>query len=225
MIWPWILGAVIVLLALLACSSMQCRFTIVRKRQDDEIVVDVHTMYGLVKQRIAIPVVKFLNVTEGVDYKTEIVNKANNQLEQGTKNNLTNEKIKQAIENFQLLLAHCFQFNSWFRETLHQVRCTEFYWKTNVGVGDAPETAMTAGMVWGLKSSLLGYLFRFVQLETRPVLQVIPQYNVVTFSSEVQVLAKIRVYEVMLAGCRLLGRIMKIKGGLRMWRKVLFKAS
>lgn len=225
MIWPWILGAVVVLVVFMACSSIQCRFTVVRKQQDDEIVVDFHTMYGLVKQRISIPVIKFLNVQEGLNYKTEVVNKTNNELLQGNKNKLTSRRIREAFDNFQVLLAHCFQFNNWFRETLSQVRCTEFYWKTNVGVGDAAETAMTAGMVWGLKSSLLGYLFRFVQLETRPVIQVVPQYNAVTFSSEVQVLAKIRVYEIMIALCRLLLRIMKIKGGLRMWRKVLFKTS
>ncbi|WP_282935678.1 DUF2953 domain-containing protein [Paenibacillus sp. RC67] len=225
MIWPWILGAVVVLIVFLACSSMQCRFTVVRKQQDDEIVVDLHTMYGLVKQRIAIPVIKFLNLQEGVNLKTEVVNKSNNQLMQGKQSNITHHTIKEAFNNFQLLLAHCFEFNSWFRETLRHVRCTEFYWKSNVGIGDAAETAMTAGMVWGLKSSILGYLFRFVQLETRPVIQVVPQYNMVTFSSEIQVLAKIRVYEIILALCRLLFRIMKVKGGLRMWRKVLFKAS
>ena len=225
MIWPWIVGIVFVLILLFACSSMQCRFTVVRQRQDDEIVLDLHTLYGLVKRRFAIPVIRFLNVQEGVHFKAEQVNKTNNELTNDNKSHITKRTIQEAFANYQVLLAHCFQFNRWFRETLRHVRCTELFWKTNVGIGDAAETAMTAGMVWGLKASLLGYVFRYIQLETKPVIQVVPQYNITTFSSEVQVLLKIRVYEIMYASLRLLLRIMKIKGGLRMWRKVLFKAS
>ncbi|MFE5317120.1 DUF2953 domain-containing protein [Paenibacillus sp. NPDC056579] len=225
MSWPWIVGAVVVLVFLLAASSIQCRFSVIRRQQDDDITVDLHTMYGLVKRRLTIPVIKFMNVNDGVGFKKEVVNKADQQLQQDTKDRLTSEKIKTAFENAQVLLANCFHFNTWLRDTLSRVRCTGFYWKTNVGIGDAAETAMTTGMIWGLKSSLLGFLFRFIQLETKPAIQVVPQYNAVAFASEIQVFLKIRVWYVIMAGIQLLFRILKVKGGLKRWRSVLFKTS
>ncbi|MCS7464629.1 DUF2953 domain-containing protein [Paenibacillus doosanensis] len=225
MIWPWIAGAAVVLLIIFVSSSIQLRFTIMRMEQDDEIILDVHTMYGLVKRKLAIPVIKFLNMEEGVKLKTEVVDKMNEQLKQDGKENITSKKVREAFENMQILLANCFQFHHWLRSTMSHLRCTRLHWKTNVGVGDAAETAMTAGMVWGLKSSLLGFLFRYIQLETRPVIQVVPQYNKVMLASEIQFLAKIRVFYVLLAMLRLLSRILKVKGGFRTWRRVLFKAS
>jgi len=225
MSWPWIVGALAVLLFVIASSSIQCRFTVLRNHNDDEVIIDLHTLYGLVKQRIAIPVIKFLNLQDGLNLKSEVVNKQNDHLETGMKERITGEKIKRAFENVRILLANCFHFHSWMLKTLSHVRCTRFYWKTNIGVGDAAETAMTVGMVWGLKSSLLGFLFRFIRLETKPVLNVVPQYNALAFSSEVQVLLKIRVWHVITAIIQLLIRILKVKGGLKSWRRVLFKAS
>jgi hypothetical protein len=225
MMWVWVIGAVVVGFIILLSSSMKCRLTLIRRHADDEIVFDIHAMYGLVKKRLAIPVLKLSHMLDALEVTSEVVNKSSHQLEKGIKQKITLDKIKLAYTNFQELLEHCFQFNKWLLDTLRHVRCTKLYWKTNVGLGDAAETAMATGIVWGLKSSLLGFLFQFIQLKTRPQLLVVPQYNEYAFASEIICLAKVRLFYILVAGIRLLFRILRVKNGLKTWQRVLFKAT
>lgn len=225
MIWVWVTVAVAAVVILVLSSSIKCRLTLLRRHADDEIVVDVHAMGGLIKQRVSIPVLKLSNWVNSVQVTTEVVDKTNNNLEQGLKGSITIEKIRKAYSDVNLLLEHCFQFHKWMLDTLKQVHCAKLYWKTNVGLGDAAETAMATGLVWSLKSSLLGFVFQFIQLDTRPQLMVVPQYNEWAFATEIICIAKIRIFYILLSGIRLLVRILRVKGGLKTWQRVLLKPS
>ncbi|MDF2964569.1 MAG: hypothetical protein K0S39_6304 [Paenibacillus sp.] len=225
MVWSWIAGIAVVLLVMMVLSNIKVSFTIKRDKSDDDIVLDVHGLFGLIKKRIAIPIIKFKNFTEGIGVKTEYVDKKENQLVHGADKDITKRLIKEAFENVRELLTHCFEFNEWLLDTLGHVRCTRIFWKTNVGVGDAPETALTTGMVWGLKSSLLGFVFRFIKLDARPEIIVMPHFNEVKFSTEVICYAQIRFFYVLQAGLHLIYRILNVKNGLKSWQKVFFKAG
>jgi len=80
-------------------------------------------------------------------------------------------------------------------------------------------------MLWGLKSSLLAYIFKYIRLDTKPVIQVSPQFNTIHFSTHAASTFHIRVYNIFQAGFLLLLRVIKIKGGLRIWHKNLFNTA
>ncbi|SFK92660.1 Protein of unknown function [Paenibacillus sp. 1_12] len=220
----WIIAAVVVAVAALLSSPIRCRLTIVREAQDDDITFDVHGLYGMVKKRIAVPFIQFKNFVEGVNVETAYIDKKEHQLVSVKDEKITKRSIKESFDNALELLGNCFHFHEWLTATLTHVRCIQFDWKTTVGVGDAPETAVATGMIWGLKSTMLGFLSRFIKLDARPKLQVIPQYNQTKFSTEVLVKLQISMWFILIAGIRLLARILKVKGGLKTWRRVLFKA-
>ncbi len=111
------------------------------------------------------------------------------------------------------------------KQTLAKVECTELKWITRVGVGDAPETAITTGAIWGIKSSLLGFSIRYVKLTAKPRIDVIPQYNEKQFSTEFRFAGRIRVWFVVVAGVRLLVRAAKVKGGIRTWIQIALKSE
>ncbi|MFD0680972.1 MULTISPECIES: DUF2953 domain-containing protein [unclassified Paenibacillus] len=224
MVWPWMAGVAVVLLVMLISSNVKFSLTLMRKKDDDEIVFDVRAVFGLVKKRITVPVIVFKGFSEGVGVKAEYVDKAQEHVVSNTEKKITKKTIKEAFDAMRDLLSHCFQFHQWLLNTLGHIHCTRVVWKTSVGVGDAAETALTTGMVWGLKTSLLGFVFRFIKLDTRPELMVEPKFNEVKFSTEVLCLARIRLYYIMLAGFHLLVRIIKVKDGWRTWQRVLFKA-
>jgi len=221
----WIAGVAVVLLVMLVSSNVKIGFSFIREKDDDKIELDVRGMYGLVRKRVSVPVIKFNSLREGIGIKTEYVNKTDNRLIADKDKKITKRTIKEAFDNIQELLSHCFHFHEWLLKTLRHVRCTKIYWKTRVGVGDAADTALTAGMVWGLKTSLLGFLFRFIKLDAAPELAVVPHFNEYKFFTEVTCLAKIRFYHILLAGLRLFWRIVKVKGGLKTWQRVLFKTQ
>lgn len=123
------------------------------------------------------------------------------------------------------MLAHTAELVEWTKSVLSRTVCTELSWVTRIGLGDAADTAVTTGVVWGIKTSILGYLLRFVRLEARPSLNVQPQFNRTMFSTEAVCKFKLKALYAVYAGFRLLVRILRAKGGLRTWRKIWFKPS
>lgn len=220
----WITAAALVAVAAVLSSPIRCRLTIVREAQDDDITFDINGLYGMVKKRIAVPFIQFKNFVEGVKVEASYIDKKEHEVVSVKKENITKRSIKESFDNAMELLANCFHFHDWLTVTLTHVKCIQFDWKTSVGIGDAPETAVATGMIWGLKSTMLGFISRFIKLNARPKLQVIPQYNQTRFTTEVLVRLQISVWFILVAGIRLLTRIIKVKGGLKTWRKVLFKA-
>ncbi|WP_284640329.1 DUF2953 domain-containing protein [Paenibacillus silviterrae] len=225
MLWLWVLLALVLLIIFIVlASSLQIRFSAARQGENDEAVVDVKGLFGLFKYRLHIPFVKFKNFSEGVEMKLETVNRSQGSLLAEGEPNITGENIKNAFEDLKDLLRHTFQFNRWLTGMLSHVRCTDFQWTTKVGVGDAPSTAVTTGMVWGLKSSFLGFAFRYIRLETQPRLNVVPNFNQTEFTSVAKGLLYLRNWHLMVGLVSLLLRVTKVKGGMKVWQQVIQKA-
>ncbi|UUZ79502.1 DUF2953 domain-containing protein [Paenibacillus sp. P26] len=226
MAWAWwTAGAFLLIGWIVLTSHMKVLFGFTRLEGNDDMTLDLHGLYGSLKFRYTIPILKFKTWLKGIELKSEKVNKNEADLLQDQKQNITVDKIRQAFENAKPLIAHCFGFNSWLEGTLSKIRCTSVVWKTSIGIGDAPETAFVVGLLWSLKSSSLSYVFRRIRLDTQPRLQVMPAFNELQFTTEVQCRFEIRVGYALLAGIRLLLRIMKVKDGLRVWQKVLFRTE
>ncbi|WP_165842206.1 DUF2953 domain-containing protein [Paenibacillus xerothermodurans] len=223
MVFAWIAGVLVVGFIILLSSKVECRISASRENKNDEILIDVHALYGLVKKRLAIPIMNFISLSEGLGVKSQFIDKSENQLLLELNRNIDKRTIQQLFDNLRQLLTHCVRFDRWLSDTLGHVHCTRMYWKTELGVGDAAETAMTTGMVWGLKSSLLGVAFRFIKLHARPELLVQPHFNGTKFTTEVTCTTHIRLFYVCVAGLHLVYRIFKVKNGLRTWQRVLFK--
>ncbi len=223
MIWAWIAGAVAVLILAVAQSKIKICLSFVHMEQNDEIRIDVRSLFGLIRYRYIVPMLRFHGWLEGLELKSEKTNPNNGGFQGESKRKIDFDKIKEAIDNFRILLNNCFKFNQWFRRLLSHFHCTELNWKTSAGIGDAAETAVVVGTLWGLKTSLLGYIFRTIRLETRPELQVMPVFNQNVFMTEGICRLHIRLWHLVVAGLQLLFRILKIKGGLRAWKKVLLR--
>ncbi|MCZ8512887.1 DUF2953 domain-containing protein [Paenibacillus filicis] len=224
MVWAWWTAGALLLLAWLVLSSnIRILFTFTRQDENDELTLDLHALFGMVRFRYTIPILEMHKLLERLDMKSERVDKSDAELVKDKKQGITVAQIKTAFENAKLLLEHCFQFNVWLLDTLKRVRCTSFVWKTSVGIGDAAQTACVVGMLWGLKSSMLAFLFRKIRLEAQPRLQIMPAFNELHFTMELMFKLEIRLGFLLYAGCLLLLRIARIKGGIRTWQRVLFK--
>jgi hypothetical protein len=224
MLWLWVLFALLLLLIVVVlASNIDIRFTLSRQGENDEGTIDIKALFGLVRYRLAIPFVKFVNFDRGVEIKLKAVNRNQNDLLSEGLPNITGEKIKHAFEDVMEILRHTFQFNEWLTRMLAHVRCTKFEWSSIIGVGEAPETAITTGMVWGLKSSLLGFAFRYIRLEAQPRLFVTPNFNQMEFTSVARGLLHVRVWHIAVSMVSLLIRVLKVKGGLKVWQGIVSK--
>ncbi|CAG7611986.1 hypothetical protein PAESOLCIP111_01465 [Paenibacillus solanacearum] len=225
MMWLWIAGGLGLLLIVILMSKVRIRASFNRQDTNDDLIVDVSALFGCIRFRYSMPVFEFKGMKEGLELKTEQVNANAGHLLGDQRKRITIDKIKSAFHDVQQLLQHCFHFHEWLKAALTHVHCDRLVWKTSIGLDDAPHTAISVGTLWGLKTSLLGYVFRYVRLETEPKLQVMPYFNQMRFEMEAVVEAYVRFAVVMKAGILLLTRIVKVKDGWKTWRDILMRSA
>lgn len=224
MIWAWLIAGILVAgMLLFVFSDIKLRVRFSRVGGDDQITVDVKALYGLLRPRYSVPM---LNWNEnGLQVKTESAGATNRQKTNNQKLTITRDWVEAFFDRARAMLAYTVKLTEWGKNVMARVRCTEVRWDTQVGLGDAADTAITTGIVWGLKTSLLGYLFRHVRLKTKPLLHVQPQFNRMQFETKAVFQFKIKTVFAVYAGFLLVHRILRVKGGFRYWRKLLFKPS
>jgi hypothetical protein len=221
----FVLLVVILAIIIVLLSFIRGEFYFSRVKDNDTLSLEMRALFGIIRYRYVIPIIQFKGFTKGILIKSEIVSKTYAKLKDESKDHITKDKVIQFYKETKDVLVHTLNLYDWTKQTLAKVECTELKWITRVGVGDAPETAITTGAIWGIKSSLLGFTMRFVQVKATPRVDVIPQFNEKHFSTEVRVAARIRVWHMVFAGVRLLARAAKVKGGIRKWIQIALKAK
>jgi hypothetical protein len=221
LIWLWVIAAIVVIVMLVLCFGyIQGQIHFVRLEKQDHL--DLH-----VQAAVGIKIIRFLPVFKMKSFSKQIpIHLKKSQpvpAEQHTNQTKPKPKgkMKAKYHMVQLLRHNTTHLYAWLKNLLARIECTQLKWITRVGIGDAPQTAIAAGAVWGMKSSLLGYMMHLVQVRSKPLVEVVPQYNHAQFSTDLTSVAGIRPIFIIWAGIELLWRIMKIKGGLRTWYRVI----
>lgn len=221
--WLWLPLVLTLLLTLILCSDIKLHLHYSRVQENDRFYLGFAVLYGIIRLRLEVPVMKFKGLFNGILVISEQIHDSKADLLSASQERLTSEKAIRFYEKARDFLRHTLGMKDWVRETISHFRCTELKWDTRIGIGGAAETAVATGVIWSLKSSLLGFLFRFVQLDGQPRVQVIPQYNQRHFSMELSCVGKIRVAAALVAAFMLLVRIARAKDGFRAWYNLLFK--
>lgn len=224
MLWIWLVAGILVMgMLLFVFSDIHIRIRYSRVEGDDTLAVDIRGMFGLLRLHYKIPFIVWEG--NGFSLRMEQMNRKLNELLDEHKTVITREKIEQFFNKTKIVLAHTAELVDWTKSVLSRTVCTELSWVTRIGLGDAADTAVTTGVVWGIKTSILSYLLRFVRLESRPSLSVQPQFNRMQFSTEAVCKLKLKALFAVYAAFRLLVQILRVKGGLRTWRNIFFKPS
>ncbi|MNI01230.1 hypothetical protein D3C73_540640 [compost metagenome] len=222
----WIWSLVIVFLVVfftVILSYIRIEVYFSREKNNDQLSIQFKALFNLLRYKLVIPVIQFKDFSEGIWFKSESVNQTSAHVVRETKQNINKHWIMNFYSKARLLIENTVSLYDWLRHTLSHVQCVKLNWNTHVGAGDAPETAIATGMVWGIKSSALGFIMHYVQLKTKPHVAVVPEYNKTQFYTVLSVAVRIRVIHVLRGSFRLLWLIIKAKGGLRTWYQVWMK--
>lgn len=110
----------------------------------------------------------------------------------------------------------------WFKETVSHVKISKLDWSTDFSLGDAADTAIVSGAVWGLKWSIVGFISQWVKLKYNPRVFVKPVFqDEHSFSMEFVCEGKMSVSYAVYASMKLLLRVLRETGGISKWRKLL----
>lgn len=214
-VWLVLAGAVAGLAAALLVSDIKLDVSVKRENEDDTIRLSLVMLFGLVRRQIAIPLLKW----EGMSVKL-VMSPSGPSGQPGVSRQtmkIDREKVKKSYRQFLQLLQATYQLKKWVRDTARRVRCTELVWTTQIGLGDAADTAMAAGAVWGVKSPLVGFVSGVIRLQSMPQLAVMPLFNEMHFETVFRGKFRIRLGAALLSIFRLGWRVLRIRGGLRRW--------
>lgn len=213
-----------VLFWLFVFSSVRIGIHYRRKSHDDRIGLDVRALYGLVHLRFEIPIIKLKALSAKAEVKMEAEAGSSGPPLAEKRQTITPNTLMRWHHIARKTLREVHGLIDWLKQTLRWIQCERIFWQSKIGTGDAAETGILTGLIWGVKSTFLGSILRYVSLNTLPIVNVIPLYNQRYLSSEFECILRIRVGHAMLAGIRLLPRIWKAKGGEGKWQSILFRA-
>lgn len=223
--WVWMVIVCVFLgvLSLLLHSNIFIRVKFQRKGQDDRIDFDISAIYGLIRHRMDIPFIDVSDPISGAQIHMEQINEKKHKVTSEKDNRVDAKTLMQKLEQANRLLQHFFGFSSWAIQTLSGVTCIKLQWSSKIGLSDAALTGISIGAAWSLKSFVVGWLTHMMEFQVEPKLSIEASFHQSCFSTSGICIVKIRVWRAVFAMIRFLMRIIKMNGGISMWKSVLLK--
>ncbi|XEC93564.1 DUF2953 domain-containing protein [Paenibacillus tarimensis] len=217
--WWWIAGILAIGWIVVLLSYIKVVLIFKKNGEDDKLEYEVKALLGLVRIRAEVPFIRLIG--DGAQLEADLFNESTERQLGDFKENITARKAIGFYKNIKELTGHACGFSQWLSNAMSRVRCSQLRWITQIGVGDAPATAITAGVVWGIKTSIVHFLAQKVTLETKPHIEVTPQYNRKLFKTEALIVTNIRHFYLMMVLMNLLLRILKVRGGMKLWTSTI----
>jgi len=220
----WIVAILLILAGLLAAilsCDLEVKIRIRREQENDHIEFHIRWLFGLVRRSIEIPDIRFKG-RQGLAVKEKQVNERNMNVIDEKKLKIDRDMMMSVYEKMMMLIRHTLSLSKWLKQTISKVRCYELLWHTQIGAGDAVETATLTGLAWSLKGSIVGYVSKHIRLRILPKLNITPLYNEKVFTTRINSILKLRTSYALFAVILLVVRLLRARGGVKAWRRALF---
>ncbi|WP_342561866.1 DUF2953 domain-containing protein [Paenibacillus sp. FSL R7-0345] len=220
------LALLLVVIVLVLSSSIHFHFRLNRIGKDDRVEFDIKALFGLVKFHYELPKLVYEGIARGVKVKLEQSGVTPVRQENDSEEQIDKDKVEGWREEVKEALKATRGLKSWSKQVLSHVRITRFDWSTDFSLGDAATTAIATGVASGLKWGLVGWMSRVVRLQRSPRMFVVPVFrDEMCFSTEAVCTGKIPLAYILYAGFQLLWRIVRVKGGLSRWKRLLKRSG
>ncbi|MEC0089812.1 DUF2953 domain-containing protein [Paenibacillus macquariensis] len=227
----WILIIIVFVLVLLVItvllSKINMDIRLSKYGKNDEVVFNITMLYGLIRYHYDLPMLKFENMKKGLTVK---VNKRKNvgmgasTSKEDSETQVNRRKIDLWMREVHEILEATESFKIWMKRTLSRLSIVKLTWSTQFSIGDAASTAIATGVVWSVKTFIIGWLSYQVRMKNHPQLVVVPVFeDNPQFSTDISCTAHITLGYALYAGSVLIFRVLKIKGGVKRWKALLFK--
>ncbi|GAA0135595.1 hypothetical protein YSY43_24350 [Paenibacillus sp. YSY-4.3] len=227
--WIW-LGVILILLlacialVLILLSPIKFRLVARKVNWNETVRFEVVTLYGLIRLRYEIPYIIFKNMKDGFKVEQNNTNNLAKGQVDSSAQDINKGKVRFWAGQFYDLLRATRGLKQWMASTLKHISFDKLDWSTNVALPNAAHTATLSGALWGLKTTLIGWLSCYIRLRQMPRLFVVPVFDQPPqFVTEIECSGQIRLGRALYAGFVLIVRVLKVKGGFKKWLSVTMK--
>lgn len=222
--WAIAGGIVVVLLALIVFSSIECKIIFHKSGKHERVVLLIRACYGLLRWKYEWRSIRFINLETGVHLHVKAKDNVGTGHASREETQVDKKLIERYKHNVRRLLRHTRDIILWLKETLQRVQCSMFTWDTEIGLLNPATACLLTGASWSVKSMLVGALTHHIRFRRHPQMEVNPQFQNPYFSTRIVCITKIRIVHAITAVIKLIIRIVRAEGGIRTWRSILSRA-
>lgn len=201
---------------------LKIEFMYIRENENDELEINLFLIIKGLGLRINIPYFQNYLLPFFIEIRAEINNfllklwPGNIELEEEiTLNDITFNKFKRLLK---IIFDH--QQISIIFSGLN-LKCNQFCWQTDFGLGDPAYTAITNGLIYSIKGIILTVLCQKVCKLKNPVIKVNPDFYQKKFKTELKGIFSLYLGNIIFTGLNLL--IYRLKGEIKIWQNIRLK--
>ncbi|MCC3373467.1 DUF2953 domain-containing protein [Cohnella sp. REN36] len=219
----WIGGtavAIIALLAMAACMSyVRVRIRYSRSGKQDQLVLAVRALYGIVQLQKEIPsiMIRGMNIVYQERQKKATPGSGEDEPSK-SRRKINLSTIRRKRRAARIVMRSTRRFKAWALSFLRRVECTRWRLDVRIGTGDAALTGVAAGLFWTAMGAAVGVAGRFIRLRTHPHGRVEPNFKEAEFAVVWEADFRIRAGGALLSMLRLGFRTVHARTALRAWR-------
>lgn len=175
---------------LLHFMPIQIKFKVIKKNEDDAILIRLKTLYGLLNLKFELPMldIVFVDGKPALKYRAELESNKTNKLFKRISKIFSAEdysKVKKLIHHDPILIDRLKKY--WFK----YIKLRELSLIFKLGMYDATMTALTCGIIWSALGTFLSILKSNIDLRTK-VLKISPSFDKEEFEMEISCIINFR---------------------------------
>ncbi|MBA4495653.1 DUF2953 domain-containing protein [Paenactinomyces guangxiensis] len=218
-IFLMVMGILTGLFMIIWITSVRVEMIFKRENGNDRGEVTISAWGGLIRFRMKIPRLGWGGINEGVKLEGEAESVGVHREKEA---DITKKTVDRFRSQYQQVLDHIEDFQRTVRWFLSKVTCEKLVWVTTIGTGDAAESGILTGIVWGIKTTLVGMLSGYTRWDQSPLLYVEPHFSQPVLETHLHSIIRFRVGHAILGITRLLLHLRK--GRERKWQSTPFRA-
>ncbi|WCK55834.1 DUF2953 domain-containing protein [Aneurinibacillus sp. Ricciae_BoGa-3] len=174
----WIIAAIVLCLLIIWIWFTSIRIEIQYKRENENDHLEIKfSIWKFIRYKITISMLQIQNLVKGIPFTRHAETEEGNDVTDKKRGKFTRQDVHRIKDTVTELMHNVHDFRLIAKRVMRTLRCEKLEWTTTVGLGEAPATGVFTGMVWGIKSVIVGFFTRYITLRTVPHLQVIPEFN------------------------------------------------
>lgn len=184
-----------ILLFLVLRSSTKFKFSLIKYNEDDHVTVNISTFYNMLIYTQKIPFINLVGKHKGPTVHNKSL--------------INIDEINAVINNYKITY---FKYQSITNYIIRKLMINSIVCHTEIGTGDAAQTAIMAGLIWSIKSSVFPIITKHYELSDLSI-DVVPNYDSRVFKTSTDCIFSIRLGHIMIIRAKIL--LIQIKDGVK----------
>ena len=193
-------------------SNLKVRFSYIKRGEDNDIVIEWIGLHGILKYTKRIPAMDMVKMDRTIPppgIGTRTMTDKDNEPIDDDKPIYNIYEIEKIIDNYK---KNYIKYEPYIKIIKENLILNNISWYTEIGMGDAAETAVTVGAVWAIKASVIFLISKSYNLP-EVLINVVPNYNTNTFETTIDCIFSVKLGYIINANIKVI--LAQIKDGVK----------